>query len=345
MPLISNAKAFHSLQAGSPEQEERTMKVVIYGAGAIGGVVGGHLACAGYDVALIGRSAQVEAIQEHGLRLVTPSGTHVLRLPAVTGPGQINFGPDHVVLLCMKSQNTEEALRDLRAVTGEVPLFCLQNGVRNEEIAAQYFPRVYGVMVRVGADYLNNGEVIARRDPPGLLIIGRYPQGTNELVEAVAASMRAAGFLVMVTPDVMPYKWGKLIINLGNAIGAISNARGEEINLIEQATRREARDILTQAGIRWVSTQQLTKEWPESNAPPQGSIDTKTQGSTWQSLARRQGTVETDFLNGEIVRLARQLGRQAPLNEALLRISHQMAANRETPGKYGPAQLRALLGL
>jgi 2-dehydropantoate 2-reductase len=66
-------------------------------------------------------------------------------------------------------------------------------------------------------------------------------------------------------------------------------------------------------------------------------------GSTWQSLVRNQGTVETDFLNGEIVRLAVERGIPAPVNQALLRITLEMAANHEKPGKYTPAELLKIL--
>ncbi|HEY63694.1 MAG TPA: 2-dehydropantoate 2-reductase [Caldilineae bacterium] len=319
--------------------------MIIYGAGAIGGVVGGHLARAGYDVILIGRPGHVNAIRERGLRLITSIGTYTLRVPAVTGPAEIEFRPNDLVFLCVKGQNTEEAVRDLRAAVEDVPVFCFQNGVRNEEIVSRYFPRVYGVMVRVGGVYLTDGEVIARRDPPGWLIMGRYPSGVDELVERAALCLRTAGFFIMVTPDVMPYKWGKLMGNLANAIGAITNARGEDNERIAEAARQEARELLEQAGIRWISGEKLAREWPEIRLPPRHRLDVEAQSSTWQSLARRQGSVETDFLNGEIVRLAERLGRQAPINEALLRISQEMAANREPPGKYTPAQLCELLGL
>lgn len=321
------------------------MRVVIYGAGAIGGVVGGHLARTGHDVVLVGRPGQVKAINEQGLRLVTPTGSHILRLPAVAKPDQINFELDDVVFLCVKGQNTEEALRDLRAVTEDVPIFCLQNGVRNEEVAARYFPRVYGVMMRLGAVYLTDGEVIARRDPPGLLVVGCYPKGTDGLAEVVATKLRTAGFMVMVTPDVMPYKWGKVVRNLANAVGAITNARGDDVELINHAVQEESREVLTRAGIRWVSAEEVEQEWTEITKPLRGSLNVEAQTSTWQSLARGQGTVETDFFNGEIVQLAKKLGSQAPINETLLRISHEMAANREPPGKYTPAQLCKLLGL
>ena len=67
------------------------MRFIIYGAGGIGCVIGGHLARTGHDVVLIGRPGHMEQINDHGLRLVTPSGTHILRIPAVTSPHQIAF--------------------------------------------------------------------------------------------------------------------------------------------------------------------------------------------------------------------------------------------------------------
>jgi 2-dehydropantoate 2-reductase len=89
----------------------------------------------------------------------------------------------------------------------------------------------------------------------------------------------------------------------------------------------------------------VASDWPEITAPPRGQINTKEQSSTWQSLARYQGSVETEFLNGEIVRVAQRLGLQAPINEKLVKMCQQMAANHELPGKYTPAQLSEILGL
>jgi len=328
------------------------MRAIIYGAGAIGGVVGGHLALTGTEVVLIGRPGHVNAINQHGLRFVTPTGTHNLQLPAVTAPNQIEFTPDDIVLLCVKGQNTDEALRDLRAVVTDIPVFCLQNGVRNEEIATTYFPRIYGTMVRVGGVYITDGEVTARRDPPGWLIMGCYPPGTDDLVETVAERLHTAGFFVLVTPDVMPYKWGKLMGNLANSIVAITSTRDDDFNRIFRATQEEAQELLARAGIRWVSNQQLAEEWPDSAVRPRSVLRIEAQSSTWQSLARGVGTVEVEYLNGEIVRLAEQVGAdcpsnptEAPINSALTRIAMDMAARGEPPGRYTPAELCALLGL
>lgn len=321
------------------------MRFIIYGAGGIGSIMGGHLARTGHEVILIGRPGHVGAINENGLRLITPTGTHVLKIPAVTAPKDIGFKDDDVVLLCMKGQDTEGAMRDLSAVTKDVPVFCFQNGVRNEEIASQYFPGVYGVMVRVGAVYLKDGEVTARRDPPGWYIIGRYPEGIDETAEAVAEGLRVAGYLVRTTRNVMPYKWGKLMANVGNAVGAITNGSWEAMMPLFRAVFEEAGPVVEEAGIDWISQEQVARDWPEITAPLRGSLTTEAQSSTWQSLARRQGSVEVDFLNGEIVRLAKKLGKRVPLNEKLVQISREMAASHELPGKYTLDELSMMLGL
>jgi 2-dehydropantoate 2-reductase len=327
----------------SPHREEREkiMRTIIYGAGGIGGIIGGHLARIGHEVILIGRSGHVNAINEYGLKLVTPVGTHILRIPAVTGPEQIQYKPDDVIFLTMKSQNTEDALKSLKKCVRKIPVFCVQNGVRNEETAAQLFEDVYGVMVRIGAVYLNDGEVITRRDPAGWLIMGRYPKGTDTLVETVAKQCREANLFVLVTPDIMRYKWGKAMNNLDNAVGAITNASRADSMEIASLAQKELSYLLDEAGIPYVTDAQISKEWPEFTEYAAGG----TQSSTWQSLTRKQGSVETDFFNGEVVRLARKLGKEAPINDGLNRIMQEMAAKRETPGKYTIAELKKILGL
>ncbi|MFC1950830.1 ketopantoate reductase family protein [Chloroflexota bacterium] len=292
----------------------------------------------GSTVKLIGRPGQVDAIKRHGLKLISPFGTQVVGIPAFTHPNQIDFKPEDVVFLCVKGQSTEEALGDLKAVTEDIPVFCFQNGVRNEEIASRYFRRVYGVMVGVGAIYLTDGEIMARRDPPGRFVIGRYPDGTDIIVDQAAELLENAGFRVIKSASVMAYKWGKLIGNLANSIGAITDVEKVNTQQMVQAVQNEAKGILTEAGIEWVSM--------DAKARPVESINNiKALSSTWQSLARKQGTVETEYLNGEIVRVAERLGRRAPLNEVLLQTCKKMAADREVPGKYTPQQLQVLLGL
>jgi 2-dehydropantoate 2-reductase len=326
-----------------PETDK--MRIIIYGAGAVGGVVGGLLALSGTPVVMVGRPQNVAAIRENGLKLITPVGTHIVQLAAVTSPDQIEFSPDDVVFLCVKGQDTDSAMRDLFALVKDVPVFCFQNGVRNEEIVSKYYPRVYGVMVKAGAVFIRDGEVESRGNPPGRFVLGRYPDGTDALVATVAARLRNAGYEVEVTPEIMPSKWGKLMENLANAVGAITNAAGPEANRIALAAQDEGKEILAQAGIRWVPAKEAAHRPPTNITPPPDYNFGRPLGSTWQSLVRNQGTVETEFLNGEIVRLAVERGIPAPVNQALLRITLEMAANHEKPGKYTPAELLKILKL
>jgi 2-dehydropantoate 2-reductase len=322
------------------------MRYIIYGAGGIGSIMGGHLFRTGHDVILIGRQGHVDAINSRGLKLVTPAATFELKIPAVTSPLDIQFQKDDVVCLCMKSQDTESAIRELKEVTSTRPVFCFQNGVSNEKTALKYYSDVYGVMVRVGAVFLTDGEVVCRRDPPGWYIIGRYPKGVDALLEAVAVDLRAAGYLIKLVDDAMPYKWGKLMANLSNAIDAVTGSgwgAGNDTSA-DRAVYEEAAVILKKAGVKWVSQEKVIEDWPETKNV-RGAFKTAAQSSTWQSLARGRTTLETDFLNGEIVRLAESIGLEAPLNQKLIEITQKMTANREKPGTYTPGQLKEMLGL
>jgi len=321
------------------------MKIIVLGAGAIGCLVGGYLYRSGSEIVLVGRPGQVQAIREQGLHLITPSNDYVLNLPAVTQVDQINISHDDAVFLCVKGPDTEKAVVELKSVVKDIPVFCLQNGVRNEEIAAQYFSGVYGAMLKVGAEYLKDGEVIARSDPPGLIILGCYPHGTDRLAEETSEKLHAAGFWVKPSDSVMAYKWGKLRGNLDNIIPAITNATGKEAELIVKAARQEFDGLVNEAGIQWISQVEVAKEWPEMIAPENFDPVRRIRNSTWQSLTRKCGFVETEFLNGEVVRLAKKLGRRAPVNEKLTQLSQQMAARRELPGKYSPRELARVLGL
>ncbi|MBI2957480.1 MAG: 2-dehydropantoate 2-reductase, partial [Chloroflexi bacterium] len=286
--------------------EGKNRRVIIFGAGAIGCVVGGHLSLTGTEVILVGRPGHVTAIREKGLKFIAPNGTQVLQLPAVTEPRQIEFRPEDVVFLCVKSQDTEGAMRDLHAVARGSPVFCFQNGVRNEEMASRFFSNVYAVAVRVGGIFLNDGEVIARKDPPGALVIGRYPDGTDDLVDSVASMLRKAGFFVLVSPEIMPYKWGKLMKNLPPIVTAITYAK-TGIDHITDALFQEAEEIMAQAGLRWVREEEILKQVPAVHIQGRSMV-VEPHSSTWQSLARGQGTTEIDYRNGEIVRLAESLG-------------------------------------
>ena len=175
------------------------MRFVVYGAGAIGGVVGGRLAEAGHEVVLIARGTHHDAIRDDGLRLITPDAEpRTLSIPVAPHPAGIDFRADDVVLLAMKSQHTGKALRDLaETAPPTVTVVAVQNGIANEPAALRLFEDVYGVCVVCPALHLEPGVVEAHATPlTGILDIGRYPNG----VDARAAVRCSSRFTGVATP-------------------------------------------------------------------------------------------------------------------------------------------------
>ncbi|MGY6501972.1 MAG: ketopantoate reductase family protein [Acidimicrobiales bacterium] len=227
------------------------MRFVVYGAGAVGGVVGGRLAEHGYDVTLIARGPHLEAIQARGLTIDSPGGSVTVDVPAVGSPAGIDWRGDEVVLLAMKSQDTVSALVALRdAAPSSVAVVCMQNGVANEREALRRMERTYGVTVMSPTGHMEPGVVQAWADPvAGLFDIGRYPEGVDDTAEEFAAAISASGMESVARPDIMRWKYRKLIMNLGNAVQALFGTQDGADEIASRA-RREGRAAIEGGGHR-----------------------------------------------------------------------------------------------
>jgi 2-dehydropantoate 2-reductase len=309
------------------------MRFVVYGAGAVGGVLGGLLAGAGYEVVLIARGAHLDAIRRDGLRVLSPDGERVHHLPAVAGPDEIDWRTGDVVLLAMKSMDTEAALRALAAhAEPDTSVVCVQNSVANERAALRMFEYVYGVCVMFPTTHLTPGVVVANCSPvPGILDIGRYPGGVDETAMAIAEAFRNATFHSQPRPDIMRWKYAKLLMNLANAAEAVYGP-GEWPADLPARLRAEGEMVLRAAGIGYTSEEEdqqrrgdILKVRPVAGQPRGG-------GSSWQSLTRGTGAVEADYLNGEIVLLGREHAVPTPDNEQIRRLANQYARERRPPG-------------
>jgi 2-dehydropantoate 2-reductase len=319
------------------------MRLVVYGAGAIGGLVGARLAAAGREVVLIARGAHGEAIRRGGLVIESPQGREVYEIECVDEPSMAGISDSDVVLLGMKSQDTQAALDALRSVAGpSTAVACLQNGVENERAALRLFDRVYPVCVMCPAAHLEPGVVQQFSHPvPGLLDVGRYPSGTDEVSAFLAGAFVSAGFDSVDRPDVMRWKYCKLLLNLGNSLNALlEGAGGEEIH---ELANEEARACFEAAGIDYASPDEdrarragKLQLHPVGGAPRGG-------GSSWQSLKRGTGTIETDYLNGEIVLLGRTHGIPTPVNQLLQGLAYRAASTGAPPGAMEASELLALL--
>jgi len=196
--------------------EGTTMRIIIYGAGAIGCVIGGHLFRQGYNVVLVGNPQHIDAINANGLRLVTGDETFTLHIPSVKTPNELApFHGDDVVMLCSKSQHTLKCLGQLRnsGVSRTLPIFICQNSIWNESAATRVFDKIYGVMLFIDAVFLTPGEVI---NPVtgrwGFIEVGCYPSGKDGLCEEIALALRHAGFSAMVNGEVMKSKGSASLI-------------------------------------------------------------------------------------------------------------------------------------
>jgi 2-dehydropantoate 2-reductase len=317
------------------------VRFVIVGAGAIGGVVGGRLAESGHEVALIARGAHGRRIAGAGLRVVDARGIAVHHLPVAQDPGALGLREGDVVLLAVKSQDTHDALAAIRAVAPTVPVACLQNGVANERLALRLFERVQAVCVVLPAEHLEPGEVAAFSSPTtGLLDVGRYPSGVDDLTDTLAAAFSASGLESRARPDVMRWKYAKLVTNLGNAPQALSGPEAEHGELLE-LLRSEAEACFAAAGIDCASAEEDRLRRGDRLQIADVAGHARSGGSSWQSLERGAGSIESDYLNGEIVLLGRLHGVATPANAVVRDLAVAAATERRPAGMIAPEEIMA----
>jgi 2-dehydropantoate 2-reductase len=319
------------------------MRYIIYGAGGIGGAIGGRLFQQGHDVVLICRGEQLSAIRSRGLTLKTPTDSFQLPIRAVGHPLELSFTDNDVVTLTMKSQDTDQALRDLEnAGGGEVPVICCQNGVDNERMAARRFSRVYGMVVWMPATYLEPGVVLNNAAPiGGLLDAGCYPQGVDALITQVTADLTTAGFSAKPDPHIMRWKYTKLLSNLYNSLQAICGleARGGDF---ARAVRSEALACYEAAGIEFIPEEEMRQRVRAEIKLADIEGHPRTGGSTWQSLVRGLPAIEVDYLNGEIVLLGKLHGVPTPCNRLLQKVANRIARAGKRPGSMSVEDLQRM---
>ncbi|WP_328421880.1 ketopantoate reductase family protein [Streptomyces sp. NBC_00443] len=333
------------------------MRYVIIGAGAVGGVIGGRLAGAGHEVVLVARGAHFEALRDRGLRLRVPEGELTHRPPVVDGPAALGeLRPDDVLVLAVKTQDSTAALQTWGPVpvTGggtaaeRLPLICAQNGVESQRLALRVFRRVYGVCVWLPSTYVEPGVVSAAGSPlTGILHLGPvwhtpvvHPHDTDETARLIAADLEKSHFEAPVVADVARWQYAKLLSNLGNALEAVTGpVDSEEAAALFRRVRAEGAAVLDAAGIPYVSAeeQQAVRGDKVTLVPLDGAP--RGGGSSWQSLTRGTGTIEADYLNGEIALLGRLHGVPTPLNDLLQRLANTFARERRAPGSMPVGEL------
>ena len=324
--------------------EDPNMRVIVFGAGAVGGVIGARLFQHDYDVTFIARGDNYVALSKRGIRLEAPEESVVLRVPVVADPSHISYGHDDLVILSVKSQDTVEALRSLSAAApSTIAIVCGQNGVENERVALRHFRDVYGMCVMLPATHLVPGVVQVYSSPvSGLLDVGRWPQGSDDRITHLAAALSSSSFESVVRDDIGRWKWGKLLMNLGNAVEAVCGPSARP-GVLWQRALQEGRTALKAAGVDYADGDEDSSRRGQLISSKQIHGVDRGGGSSWQSLARATGSVETDYLTGEIVLMGRLYGVATPVNELLQMLANQLATERRAPGAWSEQDVIAML--
>ena len=318
------------------------MKIVVLGAGAIGGIAGGYLKKKGADVSLVTRGEAVERIIEHGLRISGVRGETVIHVPA---HANVIEKPD-LVILGTKTQDIARAVEDNYAFIRDALILTIQNGVRADEIVSRYFPveKILSSIVMFGATYIEPGVITHNFEGKWIIGSAFSPKPGESLISL--SMILDEAFEVMISEDIRGMKYLKIFVNANNCIPAILGVSMQEafsdlaVSRISIALWKEGFDIVSGAGIKLTSlpgfpvenVTKLTSLSHDEAAKVFSGIMVNLSrdplyGSVLQSI-KRDRLSEIDYINGEFVALAEAAGRAAPLNRKLCEMVHMVETGK-----------------
>lgn len=335
-----------------------TLSIGIMGAGSVGCWIGGRLASQSeVEITLVGRPKLRDEARAHGLALTDLGGQRYPIVHPRFESEAATLGDAEVVLCTVKSRQTIEVARQLAEVLRPGTLVVsFQNGVHNAEQLRAELPRQSILAGIVGFNVLSRGAGTFRRATSGPLVI---EASTDRRAQALGAALRSAGFEVQDAPEIRGLQWSKLVTNLNNAISALSGAPTPEL-LASPGYRRalglvvaEAITVLQRAGIQTrrlgpipVGLFPLVMRLPtwllQLVTRAQLEIDPEARSSMWEDLEQRRPT-EVEELNGEIVRLAKAHGLEAPRNQRLVELVHRAEEAQAGSPRLSAAALLAEL--
>ena len=324
-------------------------RYIIFGAGAIGSVLGGFLKLADKNVVIIGRQHHIASINKNGLQMNSYEKSWSVKISAFDTIKKIQPQKDDIVFLVVKSNDTASSVHELAKIfPNSTPVFSFQNSVDNEKIIASVFPHTYGGVVRMTSHLYLTGTVNFRKI--GRLIVGKYPFGIDKIVQSVAYDLEEAGFDISVSENIMKDKWLKLALNATSVITAIFSSPAidrNDTNRIKIKILQEIKNILQIAKIdatpcseKYKSIEEMISHFHKPAQPYRPKIP--VYNSTWQALANKK-PLEAQYFLKIFLELAKQHNFAAPITKKVLEMCNYLERNKLSPEYYQPNDIKKLL--
>jgi 2-dehydropantoate 2-reductase len=324
--------------------------LTVYGAGAVGLVIGARLARAGHEVLFVTRRSEVaERIERDGVLLEDPASGESWRPPAraVAGVqsagGRIGEGP---VLFCMRGTQTPAAAEALAEAASRAVVVSMQNDVDNEAELARHFERVVGAVVRQTCTRTGPNAAVATG--AGRLVLGDWPEGVEPHTQALAQRLREAGYSVGLSQRVAEDLWLKLCLNLMSAANALIRREDHTTRAFVEIKVRlleEARAVLDAAVITARPCDGEDRSLEAEILHQRRSLEEGTSArrlplhnQVWSAL-RDGGPLEADRYHRRILDLARRHGVAAPMNTRLLHALERCDREGRGPERLAAAEL------
>ncbi len=335
------------------------LNVVVLGAGSIGCYLGGYLQKAGCGVTLIGRETLKWDFEMKGLEL-----THYKRAPIVFPRGAVSYVTDYgplrhadIVLVCVKSQDSAEAAQIIaNFAKPECLVISFQNGVNNQVIIQnQSGLETLGAVVPFNVTKSGRGKFHCGTE--GDLII---ENNKDKRLDTLVKAFRKSGMGVKTVSDIQSFQWGKLLVNLNNALSALS---GDTLRAgLSQKSYRKVLAAMLEEGLAICEGAGLTpKNFGKTSTkktisvlrlpnalftPVMNSIlkiDENARSSMLDDLEAGKNS-EVEYLQGAIVGLAEQTGQYAPINTIILNEVRKAFRLHQSPQYSGDDMLALIDG-
>ncbi|MFA5725288.1 MAG: 2-dehydropantoate 2-reductase [Candidatus Omnitrophota bacterium] len=294
------------------------MKIAIVGPGAMGCLLAAFLSKLKEEIWVLDYNKdRASRIMQGGITLEGISGQWQCNPKATADVKDIGIAD--LVVICVKSYNTKEAITQAKALVGEnTAVLTLQNGIGNVEIIAEAVgpDKVIGGVTNLGATLLDIAK--ARHAGKGETVIGRIDAKTTIGMRSIREIFNRAGLDTRISRDIKSLLWSKLIINVGiNALTAITRLNNGKLTEFE-GPRRIMREAVTEA-IRIAKRKRIKLIYDDPLAKVEAVCEATSSNvsSMLQDILRKKRT-EIDFINGVVVRLGQELSIPVPVNSILV---------------------------